>query len=186
MSWVSKTARKLKKSVKKAIGNKAWNFLHSAANVATLGMNDVVFNAYNRNKQIIDPILGGIALGLVTGGLGGAAIGATGLGGMTAAGAAASGAATGAVAGGVSGAGVGMQQKATEEALEEQEKIQREAQQRQEQLARFNALKEAAGTPSEQSSLNFLAYSRRPSQIQKTRVSRNSGKTVGGSSSTIG
>lgn len=185
MSWVSKTVKKAAKSVKKHLGKHWWvpgyNIVKGGAELY-----GGAYDEYKRNEGLYNRMALIIGGSVLSGGLLGAAAGATGLlgEGVTAATGAAAGATTGAVSGATTAGTAAYQERQTNKALEEQEKIQREAQEEQLRIARANALKDAAGTPTEQTAFNFLAYSGRGSQIKQTRVSRN--KKVGGSSTTLG
>ena len=185
MSWLSKTVKKAARSVKKHLGKHWWvpgyNIVKSLSEFG-----GGLYDEYKRNEGMYNRMALMIAGSMVTGGVLGAAAGAAGLGGMTTASGAAAGATTGAISGSIGGGTSAYQEKQTNKAIEEQEKIQREAKEEQERIARLDALKQSASMPTEQSAFNFLGYSRQGSQIKKTRVSRNSNKTVGGSSTTLG
>ena len=184
MSWLSKTVKKAARSVKKHLGKHWWV---PGYNVAK-GLGEIyggLYDEYKRNEGMYNRMALMVAGSIVTGGALGAAAGAAGLGG-TVAGGAAAGATTGAISGSVAAGTSAYQEQQTNKAIEEQEKIQREAKEEQERIARLDALKQAASMPTDQSAFNFLGYSRQGSQIKKTRVSRNSNKTVGGSSTTLG
>lgn len=185
MSWVSKTVKKAARSVKKHLGKHWWVPGYNV--VKSLGeFGGGLYDEYKRNEGMYNRLALMVAGSMVTGGVLGAAAGAAGLGGMTAASGAAAGATTGAISGSVAGGTSAYQEQQTNKAIEEQEKTQREAKEEQERIARLDALKQTASMPTDQSVFNFLGYSRQGSQIKKTRVSRNSNKTVGGSSTTLG
>ena len=184
MSWLSKTVKKAARSVKKHLGKHWWVPGYNV--VKSLGeFGGGLYDEYKRNEGMSNRLALMVAGSIVTGGILGAAAGTAGLGGMTAASGAAAGATTGAISGSVAGGTSAYQEKQTNKAIEEQEKIQNEAKEEQERIARLNELKQASSMPTDQSVFNFFGYSRQGSQIKKTRVSRNSNKTVGGSSSTL-
>lgn len=184
MSWISKTVKKAARSVKKHLGRHWWVPGYNV--VKSLGeFGGGLYKEYKRNEGMYNRMALMIAGSMITGGVLGAAAGSAGVGGMTAASGATAGATTGAISGSISGGTSAYQEQQTNKAIEEQEKIQREAKEEQERIARLNELKQASSMPTEQSIFNFLGYSRQGSQIKKTRVSRNSNKMVGGSSTTL-
>lgn len=180
MSRLSKAVRKASRSIKKHLGSH-WYLPGYAAVKGVAEMGKGAYDEYKANEGLYNRLALTIAGSMITGGALGAAMGAAGMGGTTVGSALTSGALSGAVAGTTAGAAGAYQEHQMDKAIEEQERAAKEAASEQARLAQM----QAGATPEELSSLDFTISSRSQSQFKRNIKSRQAGKTVGGSSSTL-